>query len=161
MIGLSRVHGPGYREAIAFAFDLIGPTLTQRLGHVQFVCGVDPVFTGDVRQTTTFDGRSYRDTACCAYGFHMPVPADRRVTTIMLPTMYPNYGTPHTIIHELGHALHETVRFEPTMTPVTDYAKSNRWEAFAEAFTAWVWPGNGYDRPAPQDAALFRSLIHP
>ena len=39
-----------------------------------------------------------------------------------------------------------------------EYAKRNNFEAFAEAFVSWCWPGNGYDHPDPATVALFDSL---
>jgi len=45
---------------------------------------------------------------------------------------------PAVIIHELGHALHDQLDHQPEVQPVTQYARTNSHEAFAEAFTAWV-----------------------
>lgn len=48
------------------------------------------------------------------------------------------------MIHEIGHALDwaviERSGHAHTFTPVTPYARTNRMEAFAEAFRAWFWP---------------------
>lgn len=68
------------------------------------------------------------------------VPRDRRVTTVVLPTN--EAFDPEVIVHELGHVLHEQLRFEPHAAAVTPYAKTDRWEAFAEAFRLWVRWGN-------------------
>lgn len=158
----SRIHGPGWREPIAVAHDIIGPIIMARLGHVQYVIGVDPVFVGLHSFVDIADGRSYRDTAHCAYPSHLVGPADRRVTTIVMPSHHDRgagtWAEPHTLIHELGHALHETIGFDHDATPVTKYAALNRFEAFAEAFTSWCFPGNGYDWPDEATVALFRSL---
>lgn len=160
MTGLSRLHGSGRGEAITVAQDIIGPAIMARLEHVQFVCGVDPVFAGIHGYEVTEDGRSYRDTACCVYPIHMTRHADARVTTIVVPHLdRSTWGPIHTIVHEYGHALHEAIDFEHDATPVSEYAKLNRWEAFAEAFTAWCWPGiPGYHRRDDRDAALFRTI---
>ena len=92
--------------------------------------------------------------ACCCYPHHMLGPADRRVTTIVLP------GTawgPLLIVHEIGHALHETFDFGPHSDPVTDYARTNKHEAFAEAFTSWCWPNPDYGRCDDATRALLES----
>ena len=131
----------------------------QRLGHVQYVAGVDPLFAGISRHEHISDGRSYRTTAACYYPEHLICPRDRRVTTIVMPSPEPGWHGVRTVIHELGHALDEVTRFEHTATPVSDYAKTNRREAFAEAFTEWVWVGDhAVDGPT---LALFRSLVRP
>jgi hypothetical protein len=82
----------------------------------------------------------------------MHFPADRRRTTIVLPT--PHY--PISIVHELGHVLDEALNFDHEATPVTAYAKTDRYEAFAEAFTSWLYWGYG-DEPDPATRYLFES----
>ena len=65
-----------------------------------------------------------------------------------------------TIVHELGHALDHHTHFDlANPEPVSDYANTNRSEAFAEAFVAWCW-GNSpaHKRPDDQTLAFFRSL---
>lgn len=154
MLGASRIHGTGHREAITVALEVVGDDVMARLPHLQFVVGVDPIFAGVHPFGLTPDGRSYKDTACCCYPFHMLGPADRRVTTIVMPA----YLHPFHIVHEIGHALHETLDFDPWPEPTTDYAKSNKWEAFAEAFTSWCWPNPAYRRTDPATRALLNSL---
>lgn len=161
LLGSSRVHGRGWREAIGIALDAIGPTMRDRLGHVRFVAGVDPVFAGVHAFATTKDGRSYRDTAACCYPFHLLGPADRRVTTIVLPgKARQRPSDAFVIVHELGHALDELTGFEHVAKPVTEYAKTDRYEAFAEAFTSWIWPTKSYARPDAASVALFRSAVY-
>jgi hypothetical protein len=89
--------------------------------------------------------------------------ADKRVTTVVMPTATGNHWqTVATIIHEYGHALHEVVGFKYKAHPVSWYAETNNQEAFAEAFTSWCWPGlQGYERRHDRDAALFRQLAQP
>lgn len=161
MGSLTRIHGDGYREAIAIALRQCGPTAA-RLGHVQFVCGVDPVFAGLHRYETTVDGRSYRSTSHCAYRHHIIGPADRRATTIIVPDSAYRHRRPwafaHELVHELGHALHETIGYDHRAEPVTEYAKRNSYEAFAEAFTSWRWPTPDYARPDERTLDLFRRL---
>lgn len=126
MGGLTRLPDQRYAETIGEGFRRLPAGMRHRLGHVQFVCGVDPVFAG----LHGFEvGRAH-----CAYPFHLAGPADRRVTTIVLPWVY----DPSVVVHELGHALHETIRFDHVARPVTEYAETNHWEAFAEALVAWT-----------------------
>lgn len=158
MIGLTRIHGKGFRESIAEAQRICGPTIMARLSHVQYVCGLDPVFAG----LHAYANKGYDQNAHCCWPMHIAAPADRRVTTIVLPgdwsKVHPLWRV-HVLVHELGHALHETMRLDKfDIPPVTEYAKTNRWEAFAEAFTAWRWPGNGYAVPDAHTIALFDSL---
>lgn len=145
----SRVPVGPYGQAIGAALDVIPVAVVRRLEHVRFVCGVDPVFAGLHRYGDTGDGRSYAVTAHCCYRFHLDGPADRRVTTVVLPV--PADATVPVIVHELGHALHEVVGLDHVAVPVSAYATTNTWEAFAEAFTAWVLPGYGDQEVACAD----------
>lgn len=124
-----------------------------RLPGLQFVAGVDPIFAGVHSFTTTRDGRSYSQTACCCYPFHMLGPSNRRVTTIVLPVLV----HPFTIVHEIGHALHETFDWEPDPPAVTDYARTDKHEAFAEAFASWCWPQPHYARIDDDTRSLLRA----
>lgn len=158
----TRINAPGWREPIAEAERIIGPGIMRRLSGICYVAGVSPVFAGIHRYTHTYDGRSYNDTPHVAYPFHIIGPADRKQTTICLPTHARHQWIDTlNIIHELGHALHETIAFNHNAHPVSDYAKTNQWEAFAEAFTVWAWgtpPGAHYRRAHPSDLALFNHL---
>lgn len=150
----TRIHGRGHREALAVALSVVGPRIMARMPYLQFVAGVDPVFAGVHGYETTKDGRSYRGTAACCYPFNMLGPADRRVTTIVMPSVL----HPIHIVHEIGHALHETLDFDPEPPPVTAYARTDKFEAFAEAFTSWCWPNPSYGRIDPETRALLRGL---
>ena len=44
------------------------------------------------------------------------------------------------VVHELGHALHALIDHDLEVEPVTEYGMVNKYEAFADAFTFWVWP---------------------
>ncbi len=59
----------------------------------------------------------------------------------------PRLPTLAVVIHELGHVLDESLGFRQIVNPVTEYAKINRREAFAEAFTTlFFWNyGNEID----------------
>jgi hypothetical protein len=115
------------REAIAHAFKTIGQGCASRLVHVDFLCA-DPIFVGLHDSETTADGRSYRGTAHCA----LPVHTTDHSTTIVLPVP----EEPWVIVHELGHALQWKYARDHVAAPVTEYAKTNQMEAFADAFVA-------------------------
>lgn len=42
------------------------------------------------------------------------------------------------VVHELGHALDDVLGEKWAAKPVSNYGRVDRFEAFAEAFTAWV-----------------------
>lgn len=137
---MNRLAPGGYSALIEAAYGLI-PTQLHALIRPDFLTGVDPVFAGlhDYRDASY--GRSYRSIAHVAYDFHQRLPAARRRTTVVMPVV----ETVRTLVHELGHVLHERLRFEPEPAPVTGYARTDWGEAFAEAFAAWVLPlGHGY-----------------
>ena len=145
---MDRISDARWREPIGRALDLIGPTLAARIGPVRWFTG-DPIFAGLHRYTTT-SGRSYRHVAHCCYPVHFAHrPADDRPTTIVLPVP----PTPTTVVHELGHALDHRLGFTHDAAPVTWYARTNRREAFAEAFTAAVVAGYGDQDAAAADRA--------
>lgn len=135
---MKRVVGATYRTTISAAFDLLPEWLADELRGTHFLCGVDPLFVGLHGTDTTTDGRSYRDTAHVNYGFFASHrPASDRATTVALPIPV----EPWVVVHELGHVVHELLRWAPSPDPVTKYAATNRWESFAEAFTMAHVPG--------------------
>lgn len=126
---------------IAIAFGVIGPRWRERLGHVEFLCGVDPAWAGLHATGKTLDGRSYSDTAHCVYPWH----TGDRSTTIALPVFEP-YPV---VIHELGHAVHQRYAFDHEAVPVCEYAQRDSMEAFACSFHAhfmWVYDQDAYHR---------------
>lgn len=129
---LSRVPNARFAEVIGEGLSRLPEGMRLRLGHVQFVCGVDPVFAG-------LHGYEGHWRAHCCYPYHISGPRDRRVTTVVLPVL----EGPHVVVHELGHALHETIGLSHIAVPVTEYAATNHEEAFAEALVAWThWYGD-------------------
>jgi len=140
-----RIHTRGAREAISEAFRIVD-RFSNAIGPVEFVVGVDPVFAGlhsfDDTADDLADDRSFRNVSHCCYPWNIDGPADRRCTTIVLAPGEYNMSVP-TIVHELGHALHCQMGFSHAPEPVTDYAETNRYEAFAEAFTTYLFYGYG------------------
>lgn len=139
-----RINGSGHRDSIAAALELLPDWLADDLRGTHFLCGADPVFVGLHNFQDTQDGRAYRDAAHVAYSFHQPWrPASDRITTVVLPIV----EEPWVVVHELGHVLDGLLVRDghrswcPTPEPVSWYAATNRWEAFAEAFTMAHIPG--------------------
>ena len=124
----------------------------------------DPVFAGVVGMTDTGDGRSYRDTASAWVPEILPGPADRRLMTITIPER-PD-GDEYDIdllVHELGHVMDWMTGHDRECVPIGDYAASDHYEAFAEAFTGWLipdyadrWGHNDLDR---DDFAWFEANL--
>ena len=137
---MDRLKAGGFASVIEATYQLIPPTI-RNLIRPHFFCGTDPVFAGLHDYLDVADGRSYRETAHVAYDFNQRLSRSQRHITVVLPTL----PSIEVLIHELGHVLDERLDFEPDVTPVTRYGQTNRYEAFAEAFTAWVLPyGHGY-----------------
>lgn len=136
---MKRIPDGQWREPIGRALDTVRPYL-HRLGHVQFLCGVNPAFAGLHSIATTQGHRSLSSTAHCVGAHHLSHrPRSDRVTTVVLPLPV----DPRVVVHELGHALHETIGWKGSPLPVTAYARTNRWESFAEAFTAQFYLNYG------------------
>ncbi len=133
-------------EPLAAAFEFLPRGLADRLEGVHFFAGTDPLFAGLHMTASTDDGRSYRDTAHVLYPARLKRPAADRFTTVAIPAWTgPAWWWPAMVVHELGHVLDWQLSFTHHAEPVTSYARTNRQEAFAEAFAAWVLPfGHGY-----------------
>jgi len=142
---LERITSYQFTELIESGFALIPEEISKRLKHVHFFTGTDPVYAGLFDDKSTKDGRSYRDTWCCSYPWNQTV-EDKRTTIVMTDLLldYPKALRPAIVVHELAHCLHEVLDFEPLAKPVTKYAQTDEFEAFADAFTLWVFPE--YDR---------------
>lgn len=152
-------------ETIGVALDYL-PDRFRDLAACDFFCG-DALFAGITTAVgaveRTSDGRSYRSVEHVLFPCHA---RDKR-TTIVLPvrTIVP------VVLHELGHVIHWAL-FErvgrwdaiPRLEPVTDYARRNWLEEFAEAFTAWFYPprwieGEGYFRWSRSNDEFFDRLM--
>jgi hypothetical protein len=135
-----RITSQAQAEVIAQAIALLPGRLPERLGHVAFFTA-DPIAAGlHDSETHGPTGLRYREVAHVCYGsmpWHFVRPACDRRTTIVLPLV----GSPGVVLHELGHALHEVIGFEHTpAVEVTEYARLDSHESFAEAFVAWSLP---------------------
>lgn len=105
----------------------------------------DSAFSGLQPHSDTGDGRSYRSTSHVVYRSHY----DIDMTTVVLsddPSHIEHNFSLVTVVHELGHVIHEILDFDDCGFPnVSEYAQTNDHENFAEAITAWIVPfGWGY-----------------
>jgi hypothetical protein len=132
---VERIRGQDAGEQISIALSWLPESIATRLRFVHFFMG-DPYFAGLHRFDVDADGRSYRTAAQYvseACQTHRPRSAQH--ATIVLP--YWPVRT-ETIVHELGHALDDVLEYEWWAKPVSDRVRADPYEAFAEAFTAWV-----------------------
>jgi hypothetical protein len=148
---MQRMTSMRHVEPIGKALSYLTPRIRDLAGCDVF-CG-DPLFAGLHSTETMLDGRSYRNQAHVCFPCHV---RDHRATVVL-----PVPESPSIILHELGHVVHIEVErrlgHTVTVAPVTAYAHTNRYEAFAEAFLAWLyppdvldryWPAASYDRPS-------------
>lgn len=132
------------RQPIAEALDLLPTGIRRRVEHAHFLTGANPNFVGLHPHETTGDisGVVYRydqvaHVTWLAHQSHLP--ASQRHTTVVLPTLYSQDIA--TIIHELGHVLHEAIDYpQQPIFAVSAYAETDWFEAFAEAFEVWLTP---------------------
>lgn len=125
------------RQPIAEALALLTPRLRERC-RCHWLTGVDPGFVGFHPWQET-DGYPLSSTAHCVWEYHQAhLPVRDRVPTIVLP----RETTIEVVLHELGHVLEAAIRWDypRAAAPVTAYAETSTWEAFAEAFSLWVAP---------------------
>lgn len=158
-----------YAELILAGFDKLPSGIANRLKYTHFFTGTDPIYAGLIANgKISPKGDSYHNTWCVSHQHHLTrFPVANRQTTVTLsdhsPEGYPRLLLPMLIVHELGHVLHEIIGFEHSAEPISKYARLNKWEAFAEAFTSWVDPlyGQYYKLTQRVDecsAVLFREL---
>jgi hypothetical protein len=142
---MNRIHDSLPARAVGRGLDYI-PSRLLDLVKVEFVIGVDPVFAGIHKFKDRQIGESvyqYKEVAHCVLAVHQTHrPMDDRNTKIVLPSNrnydWNDFYGLQTVIHEFGHATQD--RFDlygHHAFPVSDYAKTNVYEAFAEAFAAW------------------------
>jgi hypothetical protein len=132
---VERIQGHDAGEQLSMALDWLPESIATRLGFVHFFMG-DPVFAGLHQFEVAEDGGSYRTAAQYvseACQSHRPRSARR--ATIVLP-FWP--ARTETVVHELGHALDDVLGYEWLAKPVSARGRVDPYEAFAEAFTAWV-----------------------
>jgi hypothetical protein len=132
---VERIQGPDVGELLSLALDWLPRSVARRLGFVHFFIG-DPVFAGLHEIEVADDGGSFRTTAQYVPEYlqnHRPRSVRRG--TIVLPAGPRRMDM---VVHELGHALDDVLGEKWSAKPVSGYGRVDRYEAFAEAFTAWV-----------------------
>lgn len=131
---MNRVTSYRKLEPVVDGLGYYPPAFRDRLQFDVFTA--DPIFAGLERNDESSGGRSLRDTAHVCYPHHV---FDRRMT-MMVPddSCLREYGFG---VHELAHVLDFHLGYAIRCAPVTDYARRNRGEAFAEYVTALLVPG--------------------
>lgn len=127
-----------------------------RVRYAEFVCNLDPSFVG-------LYGKSMEVGAGGATYFRHHS-FDRSTTIVLAPLSYKwaADNLPYIVAHEYGHVLHETLKWNHIAGAISDYAETDAYEAFAEAFAYYL----GFDRkgvrwkfsPDLRTTALFREL---
>jgi len=144
----------GWREAIGTGIAVM-PIQLDCLWFLR-----DPVFAGLHSIADIADGRSYRDTGHTLYPWHIEGPADRRLTTVVLPERPEGIQRDiETVIHEAGHVVDWMFGFERVMLPVSSCAETHQMEAFAEAFTEWVLPSSRDSALNPDDELWLVAML--
>ncbi len=132
---MHRITSWAYTAPLAIALACM-EGLRPELLYFDVLTGTDPLWAGLHEYRDTGDGRSYRDTPHVAETHHQRLSARQQVPTIVLPAPRP----PAAIIHEIGHVIHGHLGWRLALPANTEYAKTDRFEAFAESFTALFYP---------------------
>lgn len=124
-----------WNEAINAAMQFI-PAPYREMCVAYWVIGVSPIRAGVHAYRDTDDGRSFENTAHVAYPHHLSRKRPDSLPVVIVPERpISTLRDVATVVHELGHVAHWALGFGPELGPVSDYAKTNRWEAFAEAWS--------------------------
>ena len=151
---MERLTSHRFVPAIVAGQALVPERIAERL-HYHIFTGADPIWAGLHSFEDASYGRSYRSMMHAVYPYHQrSVTRSKRVPTLVMPEP----ETPDRIVHEIGHFLDEVLGFAHGAAPVSSYAATERSEAFAEAFTAWVVPGYSSERVDGATARLLRDL---
>ena len=141
---MNRIVSYKYTELIQEAYSVIPDNILSRLPTIHFFTGTDVVYAGLEFLEKSKDGRYFRDSihynpSCWVRGKWIV----RDNPTIVVPNTPPGfcYNRDH-ILHEIGHVLDdELLCGDWTFNPVTEYAKLDESEAFAEAFVYYLLYG--------------------
>lgn len=158
-------------EEIEAGLDLLPPIIKDIFradrGLIHFFVG-DPVFAGLEKNSFLGDTKEFmpNDAAHALYAHNQLVNSHDAVPTIVFPKcQLVNWQT---VLHEAGHMAHLILDFEDFNLPVvSDYARTNHIEAFAEAFVAWVVADSeayaerffGLNHLSRDDMRLFDAII--
>ena len=161
LLTMDRVRRQYQAEAIGFALSLVPESVRELRPH--FFTG-NPLFSG-LHAYGEMYGQSYADMAHVAYAHNQVgcIARDRRHTTVVLPEIDYCYW-PRTIVHEVGHVLHEKFEWRDFgLSQTSWYAAADPLECFAEAFTAYVLPRDqdfraDFERLTRKDHEILRFL---
>lgn len=122
-------------EEIALGVAMIPNRLWLPISHVHFFTE-DPIWTGVSIHPgeLTKDGRSYREVSHVLYPHHS---YDKH------PTIVLRRGSNRLdVVHEIGHIIDWYLGFRYSLEPITEYAETDSYESFAEAFVGYLfWYG--------------------
>jgi hypothetical protein len=134
---MERITDYKYIDLIQEAYSCIPDHILSHLPTIHFFTGTDVVYAGLELPEKSKDGRLFKDNIhynpSCAFKGKFIV---RDNPTIVIPSSIPGfcYYKDH-VIHEIGHIIDdELLDSDWTFNPVTEYAKKDESEAFAEAF---------------------------
>jgi hypothetical protein len=162
-IEMERIVNQQYAELIAYAISAVPDKIMDIIKPVHFFTGTNPIFAGlETGAETTEDGKPFREIMDMHYipiESQLHLPKYLRYPTIVMPNPLEKPGD---IVHELGHVLDDRTMwylYQTDILPVSEYAKTDKYEAFAEAFGAWLFYDYGNDRQIdPETLALFERL---
>jgi len=135
---------------LAAGLGLIPPPIRARARFAVFQG--DPLFAGlHASEATEKHQRSYRVTPHVCYPSHLNGrPRAERLLTLVLTGFDDYHGSPFVAVHEFGHLLDYSTGLSHAAVAYCDYAATSRDEAYASAFTQWVWERNPLPRAADQ-----------
>lgn len=160
---MERIVNQQYAELIAEAISTVPDKIMEIIRPIHFFTGTDPFYAGLETEDGSADpnGRNWKITMhYTPIECQLHLPKSYRYPTIVIPFLP---EAPGDIVHELGHALDVKTmwyQYQTDIIPVTEYAKTDSCEAFAEAFAAWLfWDYGNFREPDQETLALFKRLM--
>jgi hypothetical protein len=153
---MERIINQAYAELITEAFSGIPDNILAIIQPIHFFTGTDPIYAGLLTQDADYEKgiMCYASIEC-----QLHLPKSMRFPTIIMPAFPEKLGD---IVHELGHALDDKTDwyiYETIPTPVTEYAKTDHSECFAEAFGSYLFWDYGNTKEIDEETlALFERL---
>jgi hypothetical protein len=139
---MRRITSYQYTELIQAALACYPEHIRQELEKVDILTGVDPERAGLCESGKSPDGRWFGDTWHVIYDAHQTWrPWNERRVTIALPVLPRRNGDITDMVHEFAHVLDHRLKFLFDLPPVTKYAQTDRYEAFAEGICDHIFWG--------------------
>jgi hypothetical protein len=147
----------GYSELVGSAMDHI-PAFIRNQIHFHFFTG-NPFNAGLIDRSEYYKESllDYLALYVSPYAQSKHLPKILKVPTIVL-LQKPDGLDREVIVHEVGHALDEYLDNQFTFNPVSEYAKTDDYENFAEAFLVWL-SFSKYLLLKPEDIYFFDHLF--